>query len=54
MHMGYTNEYYYNCNYYNYLMPLSCLIRPVWCWGDKKDSANTFVLPHIGGEVGEA
>jgi len=24
--------------------PLSCLIQPVLCWGDKKGSANTLVL----------
>ena len=35
-------------------LPLSCPIQPVWCWGDKKGSANTLVLPCVSGEVSEA
>ena len=35
-------------------LPKSCPIWPMWCWGDKKGSANALVLPHGSEVISEA
>ena len=35
-------------------LPYSCPIQPMQSWGDKKDSANTLVLPHTRGTISES